>query len=78
LSQHDEAASKQFGAWLRSSAKVEVTPKQAAVPDAADGGKRGPEPQRSEHDRLNEAMRDAMFMGGSHRVMHDGVIREKF
>lgn len=82
MPQPDEA-SKQFGAWLRSSAKVDVQDGAAARvevatgPDAADGGKRAPMPQRSEHDRLNEAMRDAALTGGSHRLMHRGQIRER-
>ncbi len=84
-----DPASEQFRAWARARAGVS-TNEQAkpgptheekvadAVAGGADGGARGPEPQRSEHDRLNEAMRDAVLMGGSHRIMHDGVIRERF
>lgn len=87
MSQRD-LASEQFGAWARARAGVttevqtepetELTPEQQAAKGGADGGARGREPQRSESDRLEQAIRDAHLAGGTHRIMHDHIVREKF
>jgi hypothetical protein len=86
VSQRD-IASEGFGRWVRARAGVAtdkqteaptLTPEQQAAKGGADGGARGPEPQRSESDRLDQAIRDAALAGGSHRIMDNNIIRERF